>query len=260
VRFEGVTFAYEPGRPVLDGLNLDVGPGRHVALVGPSGMGKSTLVSLILRLYDPQRGRVLIDGRDVCEFTLASLRAQVSVVLQDTLLFAASARENIACAAPDAGPEAVEAAARLANAHDFILALPQGYDTVLGERGVTLSGGQRQRLAIARAAVRRSPLLILDEPTTGLDEENERAVLGALRRISQGRTCFFITHDLDLASAADLIVFLERGCILEQGTHAELLQKGGRYATLYRQAGRGRPGEDGRAARTAEEANSQCPR
>jgi ATP-binding cassette subfamily B protein len=272
VCFESVTFAYEPGRPVLDNLNLEVDPGRHVALVGPSGMGKSTLVSLILRLYDPQHGRVLIDGRDVREYTLASLRSQVSVVLQDTLLFAASVRENIACAAPAASAEAVEAAARLANAHDFIQGLPQGYDTILGERGVTLSGGQRQRLAIARAAVRKSPVVILDEPTTGLDEENERAVFGALRRIIQGRTCFFITHDLQLAATADLIVFLERGRVLEQGTHADLMQKGGRYAGLHRQAAGpadalrrpagfdGCPAPEGLVARPAAEVNSLCPR
>src|SRR5262249_6547711 len=151
--------------------------GRWVALVGPSGTGKSTLASLLLRLYDPTAGRVLIDGHDVREYTLASLRAQVSVVLQDTVLFAASVRDNIGYGAPGSSPEAVEEAARLANAHDFILALPQGYDTVLGERGVTLSGGQRQRIAIARAALRRAPILILDEPTTGLDEENERVVV-----------------------------------------------------------------------------------
>jgi ATP-binding cassette subfamily B protein len=237
VRFEGVRFAYEPGQRVLEHIDFEIGAGRRVALVGPSGIGKSTLVNLLLRLYDPQEGRVLIDGRDIREYTLVSLRSQISVVLQDTLLFAASVRENIGYGAPDASPYAVEEAARLANAHEFILALPQGYDTVLGERGVTLSGGQRQRLAIARAALRKSPLLILDEPTTGLDEENERAVMEALKRLAQGRTTFLISHDLHLAARADLVLYLENGRVLEHGSPGQLIEGGGRYATLYRQQG-----------------------
>jgi ATP-binding cassette subfamily B protein len=236
VRFEKVDFAYQPGRPVLEGVNFAVAPGQRVAVVGPSGMGKSTLVSLLMRLYDPSAGRVLIDDRDVREYTLPSLRAQISIVLQDTILFAASVRDNIALAAPGSSPEAVEAAARLASAHEFILALPQGYDTVLGERGVTLSGGQRQRLAIARAALRQAPLLILDEPTTGLDEDNERAVLEALERLSRGRTTFVVAHDLRLAACANLILYLEKGRVVECGAHAELLEGDGRYATLYRRA------------------------
>jgi ATP-binding cassette subfamily B protein len=236
VRFENVAFAYQPGRLVLEGVNFAVAPGQRVAIVGPSGTGKSTLVSLLMRLYDPSEGRVLIDEHDVREYTLASLRAQISVVLQDTILFAARVRDNIASAAPKASTEAVEEAARLANAHEFILALPQGYDTVVGERGVTLSGGQRQRIAIARAALRQAPFLILDEPTTGLDGENERAVLEALERLSRGRTTFVIAHDLKLASVADLILYLEKGRVLEGGAHAELLEGNGRYATLYRLA------------------------
>jgi ATP-binding cassette subfamily B protein len=199
-------------------------------------MGKSTLISLVMRLYDPSEGRILIDERDVREYTLASLRAQISVVLQDTILFAASVRDNIVLAAPGSSPEAVEEAACLASAHEFILALPQGYDTVLGERGVTLSGGQRQRIAIARAALRKAPILILDEPTTGLDAENERTVLDALERLSRGRTTFVVAHDLKLASCADLILYLEKGRLLERGAHAELLEGNGRYATLYRRA------------------------
>src|SRR5262249_8399170 len=177
VRFQDVSFAYHPGRYVLKHIDFEVSAGQHVALVGPSGIGKSTLVSLILRLYDPVQGRVLIDGHDIRDYTLASLRGQISVVLQDTLLFAASVTDNIAYGTPGATRGEIEAAARLANAHDFIENLPCGYETILSERGVSLSQGQRQRLAIARAAIRKAPILILDEPTTGLDEENEQAVI-----------------------------------------------------------------------------------
>jgi ATP-binding cassette subfamily B protein len=186
-----------------------------------------------LRLYDPAEGRVLIDGHDVREYTLVSLRTQISVVLQESLLFAATARENIAYGAPEATYEEIQAAARLANAQEFIEALPEGTDTVLGERGATLSQGQRQRLAIARAAIRRAPILILDEPTTGLDEENSQAVLDALARLDQDRTTFFITHDLRLAARADLIAYLEGGRIRECGSHADLMQANGRYAHLF---------------------------
>jgi ATP-binding cassette, subfamily B, bacterial len=234
VRFEGVVFAYEAGHPVLAGVDFEVGPGRRVALVGPSGIGKSTLLRLILRLYDPCAGRVLIDGRDVREYTLASLRSQAGVVLQDSVLFAGTVWDNIACGAPGAGREEVEAAARLANADDFLRALPRGYDTVLGERGVTLSHGQRQRVAIARAAVRRAPLLLLDEPTTGLDEENQRAVIEALERLAAGRSTFLVTHDLAFAARADEIFYLGRGRILERGSHADLMRAGERYAALWR--------------------------
>jgi ATP-binding cassette subfamily B protein len=234
VRFEGIRFGYEPNRWVLTGLDVEVPAGQHVALVGPSGIGKSTLVSLLLRLYDPVHGRVLIDGEDIRSFTLPTLRAQISVVLQDSLLFAASVWENIGYGAANAGREEIEAAARVANAHEFIQALPQGYDTVLGERGVTLSQGQRQRIAIARAAVRRSPILILDEPTTGLDEENEAAVIEALEKVAAGRTTFLITHDLRFAARAERIFYFKEGTLVEDGAPADLLVGDGHYAKWYR--------------------------
>jgi ATP-binding cassette subfamily B protein len=234
VTFESVGFDYEQGRPALEGIELKAQPRQRVVVVGPSGSGKSTLVSLILRLYDPQRGRVLIDGRDIRHFTLESLRSQTSVVLQDNILFAVSVRDNIAFAAPGASFEEIEQAARLANAHEFITALPQGYDTIVGERGVTLSHGQRQRIAIARAAIRKAPILILDEPTTGLDKKNEQAVLEALRRLNPGPTTFLVTHDLRHVEGSDLIVYLDSGRIVERGTHDELLRTGGRYAALHR--------------------------
>jgi ATP-binding cassette subfamily B protein len=234
IRFEDVSFAYESGRPILEHLDFEVQPGQQVALIGPSGIGKSTIVNLLLRFYDPHQGRVTIDGIDVRDYTLASLRSQIGVVLQDTVLFAASVRENIAYGAANASPEAVETAARLANAHEFIQSLPQGYDTVLGERGLTLSGGQRQRLAIARAAIRRTPILLLDEPVTGLDRANERMVLDALGRLSEGRTTIIITHDPLLAARADLILLLEEGRVRERGSHDALIRADGRYAALYR--------------------------
>jgi ATP-binding cassette subfamily B protein len=234
VRFEHVDFSYEDSPQLLRDIDFEVAPGQCVALVGFSGSGKSTVVSLLLRLYDPVKGRVLIDGRDIREFTLESLRSQLSAVLQDNLLFAASVRENIAHGAPDATNAQIENAAGLANAHDFIVNLPQGYDTVLGERGVTLSQGQRQRLAIARAAIRRAPVLLLDEPMTGLDKSNEHAVLQSLERLNYGCTTFLITHDLRHAARADFILFLEAGRITERGTHAQLLLSNGSYAALYR--------------------------
>jgi len=214
-----------------------------VVIVGPSGSGKSTLASLLLRLYDPQQGRVLIDGEDIRRFTLESLRSQISVVLQDNILFGVSVRNNIAFAAPGASLAEIERVARLANAHEFIAALPQGYDTVLGERGVTLSHGQRQRIAIARAAIRPAPILILDEPSTGLDKKNERSVLEALERLYQGRTTLLITHDLRHVAPADLILYLEGGRIVERGKHDELLRADHHYAALYRLHALGHPAE-----------------
>ncbi len=233
VRFEDVSLAFDDGEPVLSGVDLEIEPGRQVALVGPSGAGKSTLVSLLSRLYDPDRGRVMIDGRDVRDYTLESLRTQIAVVLQESVLFGVSVRENIAFGAVGVSDEQIESAARIANAHEFIERLPKGYDTVVGERGETLSGGERQRIAIARAAVRRAPIVILDEPATGLDSENERAVSEALRRLAEGRTTLTIAHDLRSVEHADLIVYLDRGCVIEQGTHAELMARRGRYAAVH---------------------------
>ncbi len=234
VSFENVSFAYDSGQKLLDRVNLTIKPGQLVAISGVSGSGKSTLMSLLLRLYDPIGGRILIDGEDIRNYTITSLRSQMSVVLQESLLFAATVKENIAYGIDNVTDAEIVAAARLANIDSFISSLPQGYDTVLGERGATLSGGQRQRIAIARAAIRRTPILILDEPTTGLDRENEQAVIEALQRLARKRTTFLVTHDLILANQADVIVYLEKGRIIEQGSPKDLLTKNGRYAQLYR--------------------------
>ncbi|MEO0802210.1 MAG: ABC transporter ATP-binding protein [Cyanobacteria bacterium J06642_2] len=234
VWFDRVSFSYESGRRTLHDLNFVVGPGQTLALVGPSGGGKSTLTSLLLRLYDPASGRILIDDRDIRQFTLDSLRQQIGVVLQDSILFGVSIRANIAYGCLGATQAEVEAAATLANAHEFVIRLPDGYDTVLGEGGATLSGGQRQRIAIARAAIRRSPIVILDEPTTGLDNASKHAVSEALARLTRGRTTFLITHDLTASIAADRILYIENGRILERGTHAELMALERHYARHYR--------------------------
>lgn len=236
IRFEQVSFAYGPVEPsVLNELDLEVRAGEHLAITGASGAGKSTITSLLLRLYDPDRGRITVDGHDIRDLTLASLRQQIDLVPQDTVLFAASLHDNIALAAGrEVSRDEVEQAARLANAHDFIERLPEGYDTVIGERGATLSNGQRQRIAVARAALRQGPLLVLDEATVGLDMENTVLVTEALARLAHGRTCLVITHDLGFAARADRIVHLEGGQIAEAGDHASLMARNGRYAALWR--------------------------
>ncbi|MEM8805621.1 MAG: ABC transporter ATP-binding protein [Cyanobacteria bacterium P01_G01_bin.38] len=233
ISFCQVHFAYGPDKIILENLSFDVKAGQRIALVGPSGGGKSTLVSLLLRLYDPLSGQVRIDGHDIRDYQLDSLRGQVSIVLQDSVLFGATIRDNIAYGTVGATDQEIEQAARLANAHDFILELPQGYDTQMSERGATLSGGQRQRIAIARAAVRKAPIVILDEPTVGLDNQSEHTVTEALTRLTQGSTTFLITHNLRASKDFDQIFYVASGQILERGTHSELMHQGQHYAALY---------------------------
>lgn len=224
VQFDDVHLSYVPGHPVLRGLSARVHPGERVAVVGPSGAGKSTLVTLLTRLRDPDSGTVALDGHDVRDLTIASVRAQVAIVLQESVLFAASVRDNIALGVDrDVPDEEIEAAARLAGAHEFVSRLPQGYDTELGERGSTLSGGQRQRIAIARAALRDAPIVVLDEALTGLDEGTEAEVSAALRRLTEGRTTFVITHDLAAARDADRVLWVEGGRVLRCGRPDEVL-------------------------------------
>ena len=238
IKFNDVSFAYQTGAPVLNHISFTVAPGQQVALLGRSGSGKSTLGSLALRLYDPQAGSISIDGVDIKKYRLESLRREIGIVLQDSLLFATTVRENIAYGKLDATEQEIVAAAKAANAHEFIMQLENGYDTVVGERGATLSGGQRQRIAIARTFIRDMPILILDEPMTGLDIESETTVREALRRLMSGRTSILITHDLEAASEADLILLLADGQIIEQGSHQELLLRNGQYRDLWEFRGR----------------------
>jgi ABC-type bacteriocin/lantibiotic exporter with double-glycine peptidase domain len=239
LRLEGVTFGYEPRRPVLHDLDLTIPAGARVAIVGPSGSGKTSLLQLLLRFRDVWAGRVLVDGHDVRDVTLRSLRSQTGVVFQDSFVFDASIRDNIALGRPGVSDAEVAAAARAARLDEYVASLPAGFDTVLGERGVRMSGGQRQRLAIARALLRDPGVLLLDEPTSALDTETEREVLSALESAAGGRTVILVTHRLALAATADRIFVLDQGRLVEQGTHAELVGTGGLYRRLHTAALRG---------------------
>ena len=233
IEFDDVSFGYTPDRLILKNVSLTIEPGQIAAFVGPTGAGKTTIISLLPRFYETSSGSIRIDGEDVKEFKLKSLRRQLGFVLQETLLFRAPIWQNIAYGRPSATREEVIAAAQLANAHEFIEEMPDGYDTMVGERGVTLSGGQRQRIGIARAVIRDAPILILDEPTSGLDAASEAVVFDALHRLMAGRTCIVITHRLATIRNAHVIFVLKDGRIVERGTHEELLRGGGLYLNLY---------------------------
>jgi ATP-binding cassette subfamily B protein len=233
VEFDHVYFAYENGYGTLNDVSLHVEPGQLAALVGPTGAGKSTITGLIGRFYDPQKGVVKIDGQDVRSYKLKSLRRQMSFVLQETLLFRAPVWQNIAYGKPEATREEILRAAQLANADEFIKKMPQQYDTMVGEKGVTLSGGQRQRIAIARAIIRNSPILILDEPTSGLDAASEELVFEALGRLMEGRTTIVIAHRLATIRRAGVIFVIDHGTVVERGTHDQLLDAGGLYSRLH---------------------------
>ena len=239
VRYEGVAFGYHPDRPVLKGISLEAKPGEVLAIVGPSGAGKTTLVSLLIRFFDPWSGRVMVDDQDIRELRVRSLRQQVAIVLQEPFIFPLTIAENIAYGRPGATVGEIVAAAVAANADGFIRRLPEGYDTVVGERGATLSGGEKQRLSIARAFLKDAPILILDEPTSALDAGTEFLLLDALERLMKGRTTIIIAHRLSTIRNADRVLVMDRGQVVGQGTHSELMARGGLYANLYHQQMRG---------------------
>jgi ABC-type multidrug transport system fused ATPase/permease subunit len=234
IAFDHVTYGYDPVLPVLRDVSFTVEAGQMVGIVGPTGSGKSTVVSLIPRFRDPDGGRIMIDGVDIRDYTIRGLRAQIGFVLQDTMLMRGTVRENIAFGRPDATEAQIIDAARLANAHEFIIRMPDGYDSRVGERGTSLSGGQRQRIGIARALIRDNPILILDEPTAALDAESEHLVVEALQRLMTGRTVITIAHRLSTLRNADTIIAIKDGVVAEQGSHNELLERDGLYAQLYR--------------------------
>ncbi|MBS0304669.1 MAG: ABC transporter ATP-binding protein/permease [Proteobacteria bacterium] len=234
VRFEDVRFAYDPARPILHGVSFEIPAGRTLAVVGPSGAGKSTLARLLFRFYDVTGGRITIDGQDLRDVTQASVRAAIGIVPQDTVLFNDTIRYNIAYGRPGAGGDEVEAAARAAHIHDFVVGTPAGYDTMVGERGLKLSGGEKQRVAIARTLLKNPPILIFDEATSALDSANERAIQTELRSAAQGKTALVIAHRLSTVVDAHEIVVLEAGRVVERGPHAELLARGGHYAQMWR--------------------------
>jgi subfamily B ATP-binding cassette protein MsbA len=233
LEFDHVTFGYEPGQPILKDISFKIEAGTVAALVGPTGAGKSTIISLIPRFYDPDSGVVKIDGKDVRLFKQKSIRDQVSFVLQETVLFHAPVWRNIAYGKPGASRQEILRAAQLANAHEFIEKMPEGYDTMIGERGVTLSGGQRQRIAIARAVIRETPILILDEPSSGLDAASEQLVFEALDRLMEGKTSVVIAHRLATIQRANKIFVVKDGTIVESGTHESLIKEAGLYAELH---------------------------
>ncbi len=233
VAFEDVTFGYLPGGPVLQELSFEARAGERVALIGSSGTGKTTVVNLLLRFYDPWKGRISIDGADIRRYTLKSLREQISVVLQEPLLFRRTVRENIAYGKPEAGIEEIIAAAKAAQAHDFIMRLSGGYETFLEEGGANLSAGQRQRISLARAILKNAPILVLDEPVTGLDAETEAKLSATIDLMFKEKTVFIIAHRFTTVMGADLILMIEEGRIVEQGTHGQLLAKSDRYRELY---------------------------